>query len=108
MPLALLQSLGTVSSAPGDLHWVRSIIAISFQENTPLSARQEAIDRVKGVVVGGLRTGSDDGEYWVRIPDTTFAGIERALAIVQKLPQVAVAHPMTLQKGPPGVRQAEP
>jgi hypothetical protein len=84
--------------------FIRSIIAISFQLHAPVADRQAAVDRVEGIVVGGMRPCDsralcgelvEDGDYYVQIPDTTFAGILRALAIEEALPQVAVAHPLT-------------
>jgi hypothetical protein len=83
--------------------YIRSIVAVSFQEGAPQTDRQAAIDRVNGIVVGGFRTIGEDGDYYVRIPDTTFAGIGRAIDLLATLPQVAVPHPLTLDPSLPGL-----
>jgi hypothetical protein len=85
-----------VSSAPGvRFPWIRSIVAVGFRAGTSQSDRQSAVDRVNGIVVGGIRFRREDGDYFLRIPDSTFSGIQKAIAIEQALPQVAIAHPLT-------------
>jgi hypothetical protein len=95
-PYALFDSLGSVSSAPGvRFPWIRSIVAVGFRAGTSQSDRQSAVDQVNGIVVGGIRFRGEDGDYFLRIPDATFAGIQKAIAIERALPQVAIAHPLT-------------
>jgi len=107
IPATLFASLGTVSDTPGmQSPFIRSIVAVSFHEGTPQADRQAAVDRVDGVVVGGIRTAPDDGDYYVRIPDTTFAGILRAIDVLKALPQVAVPHPLTAGTSLPGLNHA--
>ena len=49
--------------------------------------------RKGGVVVGGIRM-AKDGQYFVRIPGSTYADIHEALRKLEALPQVDHASPL--------------
>jgi hypothetical protein len=94
-PLALFDSLGTVSGPPlSDGPYRKSIIAVEFELHTPLAARQAAIDSIHGIVVGGQRYvthHTDDGTYYVRIPGATTEALLTAVETLHRQPQVALA-----------------
>jgi len=78
---------------------VRSIVKVAFKDGTVQRERQQAVDAVKGVVVGGARV-ADDGEYFVRISGSTAGDIQAAVRKLQALSQVDLAVPMFV--GPRG------
>jgi len=78
---------------------VRSIVKVMFKDGATQRERQQAIDAVSGVVVGGARV-ADDGDYYVRIPGLTADDIQVAVRKLQVLPQVELAVPMFV--GPRG------
>jgi len=89
MPSALFDSLGVVSAANGHgVPWTRAIVAVTFKWNATAAERQAAVQAIGGTVVGGHRWAAGDGDYFVRISDTTMAGIQAANAILRALPQV--------------------
>jgi hypothetical protein len=72
---------------------VRSLVQILFKAAAPQRERQQAIDLIGGLVVGGFRI-TDDGEYFVRIPGSTYDDIQAAVRKLRALPQVEHASPL--------------
>ncbi len=93
MPDSLFTALGTVRRDSADvLKMVRSIVKVAFKDGAAQRERQQAIDSIGGLVVGGFRLDTD-GEYFVRIPGSTYADIQAAVAKLKALPQVEYAFP---------------
>ena len=96
IPDSLLLALGTVRrDSSATIKLVRGIVKVTFRDGTAQSARQQAIDSIAGVVVGGFRLDTD-GEYFVRIPGSTYDDIQAAVRRLRALPQVEFAYPMVL------------
>ena len=96
IPDSLLLALGTVRrDSSATIKLVRGIVKVTFRDGTAQSARQQAIDSIAGVVVGGFRLDTD-GEYVVRIPGSTYDDIQAAVRRLRALPQVEFAYPMVL------------
>jgi hypothetical protein len=99
-PGALYARRNIVRNAP----WVsgpilRDVALVQFHVGTSQEARQAAVDRVGGRVVGGVRFG-DDGIYRVRVPSEPGAcALGRALSVLDRMPQVAAASPEMLGMG---------
>lgn len=93
MPLALFDSLGTVTGPPlSGGPFRKDIISVEFELDTPLAARQAAIDSIGGVAVGGRRYPEiADGAYYVRIQGGTTEALLSAVQTLNRQPQVAVA-----------------
>lgn len=74
-------------------HMLRAIVVVTFEEGTPLAKKQEAVDRVDGRVVGGLRPRDDlEGYYYVRVDDDPEGrSLCEAVEALDALPQVALA-----------------
>jgi hypothetical protein len=75
---------------------LREVLAVIFRENTTQAQRQEAVDAVGGIVIGGTRLHTGDGYYYLRIPSAVTEDALRAVAAqLMKLPQVEGAAPLT-------------
>jgi len=91
----LIDSLGTLRAEDDTaLVVVRSMLKVLFKGGETQAARQQAVDLISGVVVGGFRLNDTDGEYFVRIPGPTYADIVAAVRKLDTLPQVEGAFPM--------------
>lgn len=100
LPDSLFAALGIVrGQSDTAMFMVRSIVKVAFKDGTVQRERQQAVDAVKGVVVGGARV-ADDGEYFVRISGSTAGDIQAAVRKLQALSQVDLAVPMFV--GPRG------
>lgn len=90
----LLDSLGVVgeagSATPG---WYKGVAVVVFKTGASRTERQAAIQAVGGTVIGGFPFPAAEGYYFVRIADTTLAGIEGTADVLRRLPQVAFAGP---------------
>jgi hypothetical protein len=64
---------------------------VSFVAGTTAEDRQRAIDLVGGTVVGGVRFGTEEGRYYVRVPTRTREDLLAARQRVASLPFVDVA-----------------
>jgi hypothetical protein len=98
-PDSMFRALGSVrrdSTAP--VRMVRSIVKVAFRDGTVQRERQQAIDLIGGVVVGGYLLDAD-GEYYVRIPGPTYEDIQTAVSNLRVLPQVEFAFPMLVSTG---------
>lgn len=93
LPDSLFSALGVLQPPNGHFPMVRSIVKVTFTDGAPQPARQSAIAAVQGTVVGGFLI-DDDGNYYVRIPDTTYTGLQSAITRLDSLSQVAFAFPM--------------
>ncbi|HXF25525.1 MAG TPA: hypothetical protein VN602_13445 [Gemmatimonadaceae bacterium] len=94
-PDSLFLALGTVRrDSTADLKLVRSIVKVSFRGGTAQRERQQAIDLIGGVVVGGLRITDLNGWYFVRIPGPTYGDIQEAVRKLRAMPQVETAFPL--------------
>lgn len=74
--------------------FMRDIIAVRFVLGATQPERQEAVDAVRGTVVGGKRVHPSDGFYVIRLPrDSTpdQQAMFAAVAALKALPQVSVA-----------------
>lgn|SRR6185312_5032067 len=99
LPDSLFAALGVVRAEPDTaVFMLRSIVKVLFKHGAAQRERQQAIDAVSGVVVGGYRI-TDDGEYYVRIPGLTADDIEVAIRKLQPLPQVYFAGPWFVSPG---------
>ena len=88
VPDSLFRTLGTVrrdSTAPMKL--IRGMVEVSFKDGVAQRERQQAIDLIDGLVVGRIRI-AGDGQYFVRIPGSTYADIQDARSKLEALPQV--------------------
>lgn len=92
LPDSLFAALGIVRRQDGYFPIIPSIVKVAFTHGTPQAARQSAIAAVQGAVVGGFLI-TDDGEYYLQIPDTTYNGVQSAVARLDSLSQVAFAFP---------------
>lgn len=84
------------SSWTGPYHddFLRRVIRLWFKEGTTLPDRQLAIAYVNGTVVGGERSSSGDGVYYVQVSDDgSGAQLGDAISRLKGLPQVEVAAP---------------
>lgn len=71
--------------------FVRNLVLVLFQPHTAQPQRQQAIEAVRGRVVGGRRS-DGDGFYYVWIPgDTTAAPLLHATTVLRSFPQVHTA-----------------
>jgi hypothetical protein len=78
----------------GGITYLRDIVVIHFVRTASAEERRCAIDLVRGRVVGGVRYGGVDGEYFVRIDaQDSGAALRRAMDVLQRLPQVAGVRP---------------
>ncbi len=68
-PGALFKALGSVSGRPlTNGPYLRDIVLVEFVPGTPLADRQDAIDSIGGIVVGGkLDSDKQDGANYVQI-----------------------------------------
>jgi hypothetical protein len=66
------------------LGFARNVIHIIFKTGTSQALRQQAIDQVRGVVIGGIPLIGGDGYYDVAIPDTG-QGVQLQAAITSLL-----------------------
>lgn len=102
LPDSLFNALGTVRrDSEAVVSMVRSIVKVTFKDSANQRDRQQAVDLIDGVVVGGLLLDTD-GEYFVRIPGSTYADIQAAVRKLRALPQVNYAFPLLLGKFGPG------
>ena len=53
-------------NSPSSIKFLKNALRVAFKPGTPQAKRQSAIDAIGGVVVGGLRMGSD-GVYYVQV-----------------------------------------
>ena len=71
----------------------RNIVLVLFREETSRADKQQAIDAIRGTVVGGVAV-RRGGYYYVRIPDDgTARPLFRAIAKLKSFPQVQSATP---------------
>ena len=71
----------------------RNIVLVGFRDHATHQQKQEAIDAINGVVVGGIPI-SKGGAYYVRIPDDgTSRPLFRAIKKLRSFPQVELATP---------------
>jgi hypothetical protein len=79
----------------------RNIVLVGFKWQASRQQKQEAIDAINGVVVGGTPI-SPGGVYYVRIPDDgTSRPLFRAIKKLRSLPQVKLASPDLPELGLP-------
>jgi hypothetical protein len=110
VPGGLYARQNIVRNAP----WVagpilRDVALVQFHLGTSQEARQAAVDRVGGRVVGGARVFGDDGIYLVRVPSEPGAcALGRALSVLNRMPQVAAASPEMLWTDGPDPLPTEP
>lgn len=74
--------------------FMRGIVVVRFRQGATVRERQQAIDAVNGVVVGGKAVGDGEGFYLVRIPSDPDPGqslMFAAIARLKSMPQVQVA-----------------
>jgi subtilisin family serine protease len=77
---------------------VRGAVMVQFHEGTNQALRQSAVAAVQGMVVGGYPIVDGDGFYYLSVPDTGTANtVNAALAILDTLPQVALAAPIRIE-----------
>ncbi len=100
LPDSLFTALGIVrGESDTAMFMVRSIVKVLFKDGTAQRERQQAIDLIGGVVVGGARV-TDDGDYYVRIPGSTTRDIQTA---VRRLAGIAAdIYGSSLFRRPPG------
>jgi len=73
--------------------FARNLILLTFREDASQAQRQQAVDAVGGVVIGGTPAGRG-GFYYVRIKDDgTSRPLFRATAQLRAMPQVDLASP---------------
>lgn len=95
-PSSLFFELGVVRRDSASAYsMIRSIVKVLFKLGAPQRERQQAIDRIGGVVVGGFRI-TDDGDYYVLIAGRTYVDIQAAIRTLDALPQVEGAFPFFL------------
>lgn len=71
----------------------RDIIWVTFQDDTPQSVRQQTIDLIRGIVVGGIPL-TPGGIYVLRIRhDGTGQSVADAIAALDTLPQIRLVTP---------------
>lgn len=71
----------------------RNIVLVMFREEASRHQKQQAIDAINGVVVGGTPL-SKGGVYYVRIPDDgTSRPLFRAIKKLRSFRQVELASP---------------
>lgn len=88
------------ASAAYPIPFPRNLILLTFRENTPLNAKQAAIDAIGGEVVGGSRIGNG-GVYYVTIFGYgTTTPLFNAIAQLKALPQVLLATPELVPLSP--------
>ena len=93
-PRELIDSLGTIRAGDDTLLTVvRSMLKVFLKGDAAQLEQQQPIDLVGGTVVGGFRIADTDGEYFVRIPGSTYDDIQTAIRKLQGLPQVKGAFP---------------
>ena len=94
IPTGLLDDVNLRTNAPcvsGKM--VRDAILVRFQDGATQRQRQVAIDSVRGKVIGGVRFGSGDGWYVVRVSDDgSGQGLCGALRVLSGMSQVRYAH----------------
>lgn len=95
-PVVLWDSLGTtIDNSPGmpaNVRFHRQILVVAFHEGTSQQQRDQAIDSVRGRIVGGRHTGVPEAYYYVFLPHATTAEPFRtARMTLSSLPQVAIA-----------------
>ncbi len=96
-PRALIDSLGTLRAEDDtSLSVVRSMLKVLFKGGVAQRERQQAIDLVGGIVVGGFRFPDGDGDYYVQIPGPTYRDIQAAIRKLEVLPQIVIAAPFLL------------
>jgi hypothetical protein len=73
---------------------LKHVLGVYFYVGTSRRARQEAVDLVQGVVVGGIRLSDGDGAYYLRLPaGETMTQLDSISAVLMRLPQVESAFP---------------
>jgi hypothetical protein len=89
------------TAAFGPFKFVKNIIVVGFVYGATQTQRQEAVESVRGVVVGGNRIAlNGDGFYLIRLRTVTAAGILEAQRKLEALPQVDMAEPEVLTLRP--------
>jgi hypothetical protein len=72
--------------------FVKNIVVAQFKAGTSQAERQAAIDSTGGVVVGGVRSGSGEGLYYLSLEDSTRGGVLVAASqVLERQPQIAFA-----------------
>ena len=70
----------------------RNVVAVSFYPGTTADLKQGAFYEIRGILIGGMWLADSSAFYLVRIHgDHTGAALTRAIRILKRLPQVAVA-----------------
>ena len=91
VPTSLIATLPLVTDVLGNQQRSQLVIVL-FHEDSSQVARQAAVARVGGEVVGGKRSLGTDGWYIIRvISATTVAAIDSIIRILEADPAVAVA-----------------
>jgi hypothetical protein len=107
VPPEIFASSNIVSSSTQQSgRFLRDIVAVLFVEGTDQTAREQAVSRINGQVVGGYRLADGDGFYLVRIPtDGTDEPLFRAIDSLELSPEVELATPEILMDDPTGYRR---
>ena len=92
-----------IQSAPQwGVPFPRDLIVVAFKEEATQAERQQAIDAINGRVIGGDHV-DRGGYYYVRIrADGTADALFRAIALLQRYPQVEIASPEPPELSPQG------
>lgn len=88
------ETLGDTISAETHLSGVilRDIVIVQFRNGTTVAEKQEAVEALSGVVVGGRQIGVGEGIYLLRIPtDGTADPVFAAIGMLRSLPAVLYA-----------------
>lgn len=72
--------------------FTKRIVILQFKPGTTESVRQGAAAAVSGSIIGGIRAGADEGQYYVRIEDVTGTGLLSAARALRTRPEVQSAY----------------
>jgi hypothetical protein len=84
VPASVNDTANIVTDVRSPLPFSRDVVVVRFKTGASQAARSAAIQRVSGIVIGGLRGEASDGGYIIRLPpDPTNDRVFDALSVLE-------------------------